>query len=346
MININFVGDIALFALFEERGIDPFKEIHLPKSDYNIGNFEFIIPNDRQKNFFDVSGEYAVSYSFFKNLTLNKFDAYSLANNHCMDYTIEGINDVMEVFNSKGVESFGFGENDFNVLEINKNGVSIAILSFVKSGRWDRNYNKAGPDSYKVDNINKEIIRLKRTFNHVIIFPHWGTELVDVPNPEDVSIAREFINLGASCVIGHHPHIIQGIENIKEGVIAYSLGSFIYVPEKEVGYSKSHGENRNYSICLNLQFDKDKIIKVTPTFYCFNKKTLIPEEISSSMIQYYFKDICNQINKPKVYNTKVRKQLFKREIKSFIQRFKKSPIKTVIHYLEYIKVDHFKKLIK
>lgn len=42
MVTINFIGDISLFKVYEELNIDPFSEIFLQKSDYNIGNFEFI----------------------------------------------------------------------------------------------------------------------------------------------------------------------------------------------------------------------------------------------------------------------------------------------------------------
>ena len=69
MVSINFVGDIALFKIFEEKGIDPFKEVNLPESDYNIGNFEFIVPNNRENQFFDVSDNYRISHNFFKGLS-------------------------------------------------------------------------------------------------------------------------------------------------------------------------------------------------------------------------------------------------------------------------------------
>ena len=347
MISINFVGDIALFGIFEEKEIDPFKEVKLPQSDYNIGNFEFIVPNNRKENFFDVSSKYKVSYKFFRGLRLNKFNAFSLANNHCMDYNIGGVLDVMDVLNEKRISSFGFGDKNFNLLTFNIKDVSFAVIAFVKDGRWSRNEEHSkGPDSYLVDDIINEIKHLKNSFNHVLVFPHWGTELVDVPDPNDVVNARAFIDAGATAVIGHHPHIIQGIENYNNGIIAYSLGSFIYVPDNEVGYSKSQGENRNYSICLNLKFDKIDLIEHTPVFYKYCNNTYIPKEINYSEIEAYFKEINTDINKEGLYSSKVRKGLVIREIKSFIYRFKSAPIKTIIHYVNYIKIDHFKKLMK
>lgn len=347
MVSINFVGDLALFKIFEEKGIDPFKEVILPKSDYNIGNFEFIIPNNREKLFFDVSKNYKTNYNFFKELHLNKFNAFSLANNHCMDYGVAGCDDVISVLKEKKIDYFGYGNKNFNLLTFNIKGISFAVIAFVKQGRWNRNQKqKMGPDCYQVDEVIAEIKRLKQPTNHVIVFPHWGTELVDTPDPKDVANARAFIDCGATAVIGHHPHIIQGIENYNNGLIAYSLGSFIYVPENELGYSTSQSKNRNYSICLNLKLDQNGLIGYNPFFYEYSKKEYIPKKIENSEIAKYFNELNEGINQTGSYVNKIRKQLFKRELKSFAYRFKSAPIKTIIHYLNYIKLDHFKKLIK
>ncbi|XLS29274.1 CapA family protein [Flavobacteriaceae bacterium M23B6Z8] len=347
MISLNFVGDISLFKHYEESNIDPLAKVKLPKSDYNIANFEFIIPNNRQKYFFDVPDTYAVSFEYLKSLELGKFNAYGLSNNHSLDYGVEGVNDVRQILSEKGVRSFGFGERDYNVLSLDINKISIVIISFVKKGRWSRSKTQFhGPDSYDAEKIENKILELKKKIDHVIIFPHWGTELVDVPSPIDVNNARRFIDAGASAVIGHHPHIIQGIEEYNDGIIAYSLGSFIYIPEKEIGYNKKQGDKRNYSICLNLKLSKNKIIESTPYFYYYNQKNLLPESIEDVKIKTYFNEINHRIDDPGYYNQKIRKELLARELRSFVQRFKQYPIKTIIHYLKYIKWGHLKKLVK
>jgi hypothetical protein len=264
-----------------------------------------------------------------------------------MDYNINGAKDVIDVLSKNKINSFGFGDKNFNLLTFTIKEVSFAVIAFVKNGRWSRNLDQStGPDSYLINEILSEIKRLKQIHNHVIVFPHWGTELVDVPNPKDVNNARAFVDAGAIAVIGHHPHIIQGVESYKNGLIAYSLGSFIYVPENEVGFSKSQGENRNYSICLNLKFNKQEIIEYTPSFYKYCKDTHIPKKTDPIKVEEYFREINTGINKDGAYSSKLRKQLVARELKSFAQRFKSAPIKTIIHYFNYLKIDHFKKLMK
>lgn len=346
MVSINFVGDVALFKVFEEKGIDPFNKITLPQSDYNIGNFEFVVPNNREKCFFDVSNNYKIDYGYFKHLNLNVFNAFSLANNHCMDYGVDGVKDVIAVLNEKGIKNFGFGSKEFNLLKFTIEEISFAVLSFVKKGRWSRsNQQLIGPDSYEVDSIISEIKSLKQSFDHVIVFPHWGTELVDVPDPKDVINARSFVDAGASAVIGHHPHIIQGIEKYNTAVIAYSLGSFIYAPEYELGYNVEQGMERDYSICLNISFMKDRIHDCSAYFYQYNKKLFFPENKESEEVLHYFKKISKHIGDNKYYKRRIRQVLLKRELISFFKRVKKKPFQAVLHYIKYLKIGHIKKLI-
>ncbi|WP_410006575.1 CapA family protein [Aequorivita nionensis] len=342
MVKINFVGDIALFRQFQRMKVDPFKELELPESDFNIGNFEFVIPNNRQKNFFDVADEYKTDYSYFSNLNLNKFQAFGLANNHIMDYGEEGIHDVMKVFKNKNIKTFGVGQKPFNILRITLNDISFSVIACVKPGRWIQEKN-IGPDLYDRDAIIQEIQKEKKNTDHVIIFTHVGTELVNIPDPKDVKNARDFISVGASAVIGHHPHIIQGIEEYNKGIIAYSLGSFIYLPEFEMGYSNNQKEERNFSICLQLTFNKNTVEKSDIHYYKLNPETLLPSPYVEK--NEHFNNLNKWIDEPSRYYKQIRTQLLKREIKSFFQRFNENPFKTLRHYFSYLKFKHIKTIL-
>ena len=46
--------------------------------------------------------------------------------------------------------------------------------------------------------------------------------------PLQENIARYAIDNGADLVLGHHPHVLQGIENYKGKYIVYSLGNFVF----------------------------------------------------------------------------------------------------------------------
>ena len=70
--SINFLGDIALFKKYESLNIDPLKEISIPESDFNIVNFEFLIPDNRDKQFYDVNPKYKISFDYLKKINLSK----------------------------------------------------------------------------------------------------------------------------------------------------------------------------------------------------------------------------------------------------------------------------------
>ena len=65
----------------------------------------------------------------------------------------------------------------------------------------------------------------------MVVSFHWGAGGSGLPKPYQVTAARQAIDAGASVVIGHHPHVLQGIERYKDGVILYSLGNFAFASD-------------------------------------------------------------------------------------------------------------------
>lgn len=345
MVSINFVGDVAIFKQFEINNVDPFQRIELPVSDYSVANLEFPLPTDQcVKTFYDVDDNYRVSCTFSDNLLLSKFNLFSLANNHVMDYGQSGVASTIRKVHAKGVSTFGIGDSLFNKFDIVINDISFLFIGVVKRGRWDKAPGMVGPDPYDIEQLLILIADNKNSYDHVIIFPHWGTELVDAPDPSDVKNARLMIDSGASCVIGHHPHVSQGVEAYAGGLIAYSLGSFIYLSQYEKGNKDRHVD-RDISICLNVSFSKNKVIKYTPYKYQFDSAEMIPKRAGDFNALPQFNHLCSVINDRSYYSRKIRKVLLKRELYSFISRFKEDPLSAVVHYLKYIKFAHFKKIV-
>jgi hypothetical protein len=343
-MKVNFVGDIGLFKKFEDYSIDPFKIIQLPESDLNIGNFEFIIPKIKNKFFYDVQDKYSCSYEYFKSLEFNRFRGLGLANNHSNDYGFNGAQETIEVLTEKGVKVFGYSDNlGYSIGSFEVKGIKVAILAFVKKGRWSKEVLGFGPDSYDTDKVCETIKELKSDYNHIIIYPHWGTELIEVPDQLDTFNAKKFVDAGASAVIGHHPHVSQGIEKYKNGVIAYSLGSFMFMPEEVLGYTKK-SYNQEISICLNIEFSTEKILNFTTFYYRYNRKKFIPEQIIPQELDEYASFLNTNIYNSKLFQSQVRNVLLKREVISFIQRFKTSPFKTLVNYFKLLKFKHIKKI--
>lgn len=344
MVSINFVGDVAFFKHYEVLNLDPLDQVKLPKCDLNIANFEFPIPNDDwKKKFYDVDDNYRISHKFSTHLKLNTFDFYSLANNHIQDYGSNGIIQTIQKIKKQGSYTFGVGKDFFNTASREINGIKLLFIGCVKKGRWDRQHGMIGPDTYNIEDLLLFVKNNKKNYNHIIIYPHWGTELVDAPYHEDIINAHKLIDAGASCVIGHHPHVIQGIEYYNSGLIAYSLGSFIYLPDFEKGNSDK-SITRDISICLNVVLDEKKVINFTPYKYVLNKHTHLPENHGDFSTDSDFKRLCTVIGNQSYYAHMVRKVLLWREIASFKERFLENPFSTIFFYLKYLKLSHIKKI--
>ncbi len=62
----------------------------------------------------------------------------------------------------------------------------------------------------------------------VIVYEHWGKELVGPPTPDHIRLARALVDAGATVVLGAHPHVLGPVETYHHGIIAYSLGNFVF----------------------------------------------------------------------------------------------------------------------
>ena len=62
---------------------------------------------------------------------------------------------------------------------------------------------------------------------------HFGKEGSHELEKEQVESAKKYVDAGADVIIGHHAHVLQGIEFYKEKPIIYNLGDFIFNSQKE-----------------------------------------------------------------------------------------------------------------
>jgi poly-gamma-glutamate synthesis protein (capsule biosynthesis protein) len=74
--------------------------------------------------------------------------------------------------------------------------------------------------------------KLKKKADVVIVSLHWGDEYRQKPNSRQIKIAHQLIDAGADLILGHHPHVLQPIEEYKDGVVVYSLGNFVFDQRK------------------------------------------------------------------------------------------------------------------
>lgn len=208
--------------------------------------------------------------------------AVSLCNNHILDYHHD-VNATVELLSRNGIASFGLKNHD--VIELELNGKPLFIITFSTCSN-DHALNLFSPRK-----VVEEVKRLKQSFpsSYVVIYPHWGCELFYYPEPADRTLAHKLIDVGADLVVGHHPHIVQAIEEYKGKTIVYSLGNFI-LPQTFYGKKKLTYIDSRVSQELILEWN-GKEIKLYPLQFDVKTNRLTINKDSDAERHYqYFSD--------------------------------------------------------
>ena len=181
------------------------------KDDITIVNFEGTLTNSSNRSpktyAFKGPAEYA------KILKKGSVEVVNLANNHSMDYGKSAFTDTTKTLKKNKIPYCYYGTVAYKEV----NGVKVAFLGFSQIN---------GVTNAQV----KETIKKakKKRAKIIIVSFHWGIEKSYNPNSTQKNLGHTAIDSGASLVLGHHPHVLQGIEKYKGRYIVYSLGNFCF----------------------------------------------------------------------------------------------------------------------
>ena len=183
------------------------------QDDLTIVNMEGTLTEEttREPKQFAFKGD----AEYAKILTSGAVEAANLANNHSFDYGKKSYEDTIAALEAEGISSFGYERTA--VMDIK--GVKVGLAGV---------YELAEHINCKQDMLDN-IASLKEQGAQIIIVSfHWGQEKENVPSDVQVELAHTAIDNGADLVLGHHPHVLQGIGEYKDKNIVYSLGNFCF----------------------------------------------------------------------------------------------------------------------
>ena len=234
-VSLLFVGDIMLSRyigeLIEQTNPNfPYQNIvkEIKGADIIFGNLENPISN--------LGTDTGKKYSFradpnvVSGLKWAGFNVVSLANNHILDWGSEAMFNTMEILDDSEIKYIGVGQNPMKSREpaiFNINGVNVYLLAYSQ-------FSPLHLSSLAISHINSDLISedIKNALSNgadiVVLSFHWGDEYETTHNNFQEEIAKKTIDSGAHIIIGHHPHVVQEVEFYKNGLIAYSLGNFIF----------------------------------------------------------------------------------------------------------------------
>lgn len=219
-----------------------FKNVYsiFSKDDVTTANLEttFTDSNDRaDKQFnFKASSDYA------KSLTLGSIEGVNISNNHIYDYKEKGFNDTKLALEKENINYFGEGSKWVTKIK----GEQFGFLGY-RGWSLDKGF---------MDKLKLDIEELKKGNAVVIINFHWGNESQYYPIQAQKQLAHFAIDNGADIIVGHHPHVIQGIEQYKNRIIAYSLGNFCF------GGNANPADKSTFILQSNLKFTDEKLTAI------------------------------------------------------------------------------------
>ncbi len=264
-LSVLLMGDLLLANAVEKRMIEkgyeyPYRRLRPEMEKYDIvfANLETSItdrgePHPSKEWTFRMGSETA---AHIKTLPLH---VVSLANNHMLDYGVVGMGDTLSFLRKTSLVYTGVG---YNLSEsrkpalISRNRQSLAFLAYCERPPDDFYATKTTPGiaPINVDYIREDIAHAsfgnRRT---VMVSLHWGIEIDRYPRPDQIITAHSIIDAGADVIIGHHPHVPQGVEIYKGRPIFYSLGNAV------IGY---YNKNYTSNIMALLRYRDRKLIEI------------------------------------------------------------------------------------
>ena len=183
-----------------------------------VGNLECAFSDDEVLNGKAYSS--VLPMACIDNIAYAGFAALSVANNHVYDAGSKCFDSVLAELERRGVAYFGTREKPYATLL--DGGRKIAVIGCLEPCR------SRGARIFRQEDVRSLITRIRKDFDKVYIYPHWGKEgeYTRYPSPMQRKLARRWIDASADGVFGNHAHVPQGLEQYKGRSIYYSIGNF------------------------------------------------------------------------------------------------------------------------
>ncbi len=263
-LRVAAVGDIMLGAraasILAERGYDyPFVHVgrFLREADLAIGNLEGPLteggePHPHKPYLFRSPPARVVPA-----LAAAGFTLLTLANNHIMDYGVEGLVQTRMALDAVGIRHAGAGHDLLQarapaLVDAGAHRVAVLAYSLTFPEEFWARAERPGTAFGHEEHIRADVRAARARADVVVVSFHWGREASTELRDYQPRLGRAAIDAGALIVLGHHPHVLQGIERYGEGIIFYSLGNFVF---------GSYGREAKTSIIVQLDLEDARLVE-------------------------------------------------------------------------------------
>jgi len=209
------------------------------------------------------------------------FDIVSTVNNHSMDRGVKGLDATMDALTKRNMPFFGTRKAGSEDPLFTLTKIKNFTIAWIGCTEMINGFNDRKSQLFLCYQQREEILKLiarvisENKPDAVIITPHWGVEYKHKPEQAQIDLAHEFLDMGATAVIGSHPHVLQPAEmyvtkDKRETFIVYSLGNFV---------ANQRGIERKSSAVIYLQLSRDKRKKTVISDYYYEPTTRLRFDI-------------------------------------------------------------------
>jgi hypothetical protein len=251
-VTIAFTGDVhgeRQIGEAIERGDDPLAAIApvLGSADLTVVNVETAVgtipdPDEEAEAEADKSYTFLSSPALWNVLAGAGVDVVNLANNHSLDFGTDVLTGMLDASRAAGLTPVGAGVDATEAYApavFTIGGQRIAVVGLTRvipRPDWAAGDGHPGLASAYVDEWAADAVRrASLEADHVVVTIHWGQEGADCPDEDQLRLSEVLLDAGAAVVAGHHPHVLQAVVQHDAGLVAYSLGNFLWYTQGPVG---------------------------------------------------------------------------------------------------------------
>ena len=171
-------------------------------------------------------------------LTSAGVDMVSLANNHLLDYEVEGLRDTLQQLDQHRILHAGAGENLHQAMQpaiARRGGLTMGMAAFCDHQQdFAAQRNRPGIAYIDLDEpaaiatLEAALAPLQHAgIDWPVLSLHWGPNMVTRPAAAFRRVAHAAIDMGWKILFGHSAHVFQGIEIYRGCPVIYAAGDLV-----------------------------------------------------------------------------------------------------------------------
>ena len=285
-VTLVFIGDVMMDSFIadyiRDYGVDyPWTDVAeiLQQGDLAIANLETSV-STRGATKKPAGFGFRSAPSTLQGLQNSGIDLVTLANNHVKDFGDEAFYDTLEHLTNYQIGYIGAGKTlneaeELKTFEVN--GLKLGFLAYtaiIPWQGWQATADSPGVAPLVIDQYDELLANIKQakeSTDILTVILHWGTEYQDTPNQWQIDLAHQIIDNGADIIVGHHPHILQGIEFYQGKPIFYSIGNFVFLKKDD-----NAGKTGIFELVIDKNGFKSGVIH--PVYIQYTKANLLDSE--------------------------------------------------------------------